>query len=68
MSLFMEAVGSYLRDRRALDELRRLDDRMLSDIGLARGNLEEAVRSGVRTAVRSRRGRPSRNSADEAVH
>lgn len=29
--------------RRALDQLHRLDDRMLRDIGLERGNLEEAV-------------------------
>ena len=54
MTSITEAVGSYLRDRRALEELRKLDDRMLSDIGLTRVDLKEAVRSGSRAAVSRR--------------
>ncbi len=36
-------VQAYLARRRAMDELAQLDDRMLSDIGLARGELLSAM-------------------------
>jgi uncharacterized protein YjiS (DUF1127 family) len=35
-----------LEMRRALREVRELDDRMLADIGISRGELERAVRGG----------------------
>jgi uncharacterized protein YjiS (DUF1127 family) len=39
-------IRNKRRIRRAIDELMALDDRMLSDIGLARGNIEHAARYG----------------------
>ena len=44
MASIKETIGTYLRDRRALAELRRLDDRMLKDIGLMGADLECAVK------------------------
>jgi uncharacterized protein YjiS (DUF1127 family) len=39
-------IASRRRLRRDIDELRALDDRMLRDIGLRRGDIEYAVRYG----------------------
>jgi len=39
----VSGVQAYLARRRAMDELSQLDDRMLSDIGLARGELMAAI-------------------------
>jgi uncharacterized protein YjiS (DUF1127 family) len=46
MKLGIAGIGSRRRLRRDIDELRALDDRMLRDIGLRRGDIEYAVRSG----------------------
>ncbi len=35
-----------LRQRRAIQQLQALDDRMLADIGLRRGSIEAAARGG----------------------
>ena len=39
-------IGSRRRLRRHIDELRTLDDRMLRDIGLRRGDIEYAMQYG----------------------
>jgi len=39
----VSTAQAYLARRRAMDELAQLDDRMLSDIGLARGELLSAI-------------------------
>ena len=44
MASIKETVGNYLRDRRAVAELRKLDERMLKDIGVMGVDLEEAVK------------------------
>ena len=44
MASIKETIGTYLRDRRALAELRKLDDRMLKDIGIMGADLEEVVK------------------------
>ena len=49
----IETVSGYLRDRRALEELRRLDDRLLADIGLRGVDLRTAVKSRERTGGRT---------------
>jgi len=38
-------------ERRAVAELSALDDRMLKDIGLTRGSIPHAVRSGLQEAI-----------------
>ena len=38
------------KHRQGMDELRMLDDRMLQDIGLTRGDIDEAVRNLRRSA------------------
>ncbi|MBW6401789.1 DUF1127 domain-containing protein [Roseomonas sp. HJA6] len=45
MRLWHKAVDAVER-RRALDHVARMDDRMLRDIGVHRGNVEDAVRQG----------------------
>lgn len=40
------AVVTWQRYRRDVDELQRMDDRMLADIGLSRSDIERSVRFG----------------------
>ncbi len=42
----MAEIARKYRARRAVQELMGLDDRMLRDIGVGRGAIERAVRSG----------------------
>jgi uncharacterized protein YjiS (DUF1127 family) len=57
--------------RRAIRELHQLDDRMLADIGISRGEIEPAVRNGLPTHVThtgaSHHARPDTSSADLAL-
>lgn len=39
-------VATWHRNERAIAELKRMDDRMLSDIGVSRGAIERTVRKG----------------------
>jgi hypothetical protein len=43
---WIERIRSERRIRRGMDELMGVDDRMLADVGLSRGNLAYAVRYG----------------------
>jgi uncharacterized protein YjiS (DUF1127 family) len=45
MCLMRTMVGAY-RVRRAMAQMRALDDRMLRDLGLTRAGIEHAVRFG----------------------
>jgi uncharacterized protein YjiS (DUF1127 family) len=40
----VDALSQRLRERRAIARLQKLDDRLLNDIGLSRGEIERAVR------------------------
>jgi uncharacterized protein YjiS (DUF1127 family) len=40
----VDALSRRLRERRAIARLQKLDDRLLNDIGLSRGEIERAVR------------------------
>src|ERR1700737_3144641 len=57
--------------RRAIRELHQLDDRMLADIGISRGEIESAVRNGLPTRVThtgaSHHARRDTSSADLAL-
>ena len=53
MSTIKEAIGNYLRYRRALNEVSRLDERMLADIGLRGINLKSALRAKDGSGARS---------------
>ena len=57
--------------RRAIRELHQLDDRMLADIGISRGEIESAVRNGLPTRViqtgASHHARRDTSSADLAL-
>lgn len=46
--LLRDLVTSYALERRVYDQLSHLDDRLLADIGLERGNLREAARAAAR--------------------
>ncbi|MEM9028980.1 MAG: DUF1127 domain-containing protein [Pseudomonadota bacterium] len=41
-----DGIVRYERNRRDMDALRRMDDRMLADIGLTRGDITDAVAKG----------------------
>ncbi|MEM7774424.1 MAG: DUF1127 domain-containing protein [Pseudomonadota bacterium] len=41
-----DGIVRYERNRRDMDALRRMDDRMLADIGLTRGDITNAVAKG----------------------
>ena len=43
---FIRAATSEMEERLAMRRLHELDDRMLADIGLARGEIEHGVRCG----------------------
>ena len=43
---FVRAYARQIRERRAINELRRLDDHMLKDLGLTRGEIYDVVRNG----------------------
>ena len=47
-SRILIAVAEERGRRRAIQELRRLDNHMLADIGIKRGEIEQAVRKGRR--------------------
>jgi uncharacterized protein YjiS (DUF1127 family) len=42
----VDGVVRWQRHRRNIGELQRLDDRLLADIGISRGEIEEGVRLG----------------------
>jgi uncharacterized protein YjiS (DUF1127 family) len=46
VAAFAGALAAGLAWRRTIRELQELDDRMLRDIGLRRGDVEQAVRFG----------------------
>jgi len=62
LARWAKALAQEIRVRRDLRHLEALDDCMLTDIGLSRGGLEEAVRSG-----RPRRGRSAAEPARPAA-
>ena len=43
---FTKRLSSFRAQRRTIHELNRMDDRMLSDIGVMRGDIERMVRVG----------------------
>ena len=43
LTRFLRWIAAALRERETYDELRRLEDRMLRDIGLARDRLGERL-------------------------
>jgi len=51
-----------LREQRAIDQLQRMDDRMLSDIGLTRGEIPHAVRCEGRWQHCAKSGKPGRGA------
>jgi uncharacterized protein YjiS (DUF1127 family) len=58
LKLWLAALAKEWRVRRALRALQDVDDRMLHDIGLDRGGIEDAVR----------RGRPLRRASELPAH
>ena len=53
LSSWLVAAARWRRVRRAIQEVARLDDRMLKDIGIHRSEIERAVRRG-RAPLRTR--------------
>lgn len=41
-----QMLANQMAERRTYAQLSRLDDRMLNDIGLSRGNIRSAIRKG----------------------
>jgi uncharacterized protein YjiS (DUF1127 family) len=41
-----QMIAGLLTERRTYAKLSRLDDRMLNDIGISRGNIRSAIRNG----------------------
>jgi uncharacterized protein YjiS (DUF1127 family) len=59
---FARRVAAEQRRRNAIRQLQRLDDRMLRDMGIHRGDIEFAVRNGVPARARGS-SQPRRHSA-----
>jgi uncharacterized protein YjiS (DUF1127 family) len=60
---FARRVAAEQRRRNAIRQLQRLDDRMLRDMGIHRGDIESAVRNGVPARARPTRSPERRYSA-----
>jgi len=65
--LFRWLVG-WFRRRAAIAELRRLDERMLKDIGISRGDIETAVRGSERSPPRAATPRPGTAATRSPQH
>ncbi len=46
LTAFSKRLSNFRAQRRTILELNRMDDRMLSDIGVMRGDIERMVRVG----------------------
>lgn len=47
VSWLLATIGKMMMDRRMTRRLREFDDRMLSDIGISRGQIPHVVRDGL---------------------